>query len=191
MFTANRTTISTYSIKSLCLDLGLRRAFQWKFVIANVAKPVIGADFLPQFGLLIDLRLLDTTSLATTGRIAAEEADSMKTIASDSPYHQLLAKYPDLTRLIAIPRKVKHDVIDHINTMPSPPNEPGTHLPFQEPVGLRPSHGSENGWRPCGDYRALNSQTVLNRYRIHISKIHISKIFRECSPGRKYSRPST
>ena len=106
----------------LQLDLGLRRAFTWKFIIADVAKLIIGADLLNHFGLLVDLRrrqLLDTTtSLISTGKIAAGEPDSVRTIVSDSPYH---AKYPDLTRPTAIPHKVKNNVVHHINTTPGPP----------------------------------------------------------------------
>ena len=82
MYAANWTTIRTYGIKTLRLDLGLRRV--WKFIIADVAKPIIGADLLNHFGPLVDLRqLLDTTtSLISTGRIAAGEPDSVRTIVS-------------------------------------------------------------------------------------------------------------
>ena len=37
--------ICTYGIRILHFDLGLRRAFQWKFVVADVAKPIISTDF--------------------------------------------------------------------------------------------------------------------------------------------------
>ena len=123
MYAANGTTIGTYGIKTLRLDLGLRRAFTWKFIIADVAKPIIGADLLNHLELFVNLRqLLDTTtSLISTGRIVVGEPDSVRTIVSDSPYHQLLAKYPDFTRPAAIPHKVKHDVVHHINTTPGPP----------------------------------------------------------------------
>ena len=42
----NNTTIATYGTRSLTLNLGLRRTFHWIFVIANVRKPILGADFL-------------------------------------------------------------------------------------------------------------------------------------------------
>ena len=91
MYAANGSTISTYSFRIFELDLGLRRAFTWKFVVADVAKPIIGADFLNHFGLLVDLKrrrlLNNTTSLSSRGRTAIEEVDSVKTIDEDSPYH--------------------------------------------------------------------------------------------------------
>ncbi|VUZ40636.1 unnamed protein product [Hymenolepis diminuta] len=66
---ANGSPIKTYSQKSVTLDLGLRRTFRCIFTIADVSKPIIGADFLCHFGLLLGLRrkkLLDPlTSLHT------------------------------------------------------------------------------------------------------------------------------
>nr|VZI38454.1 unnamed protein product [Spirometra erinaceieuropaei] len=62
---ANSTTISTYGQRSLTLDLGLRRRFQWVFIEADVKSPIIGADFLSSFGLTVDVRhrrLSDTTT---------------------------------------------------------------------------------------------------------------------------------
>ena len=46
MYAANGFTINTYGVRTFELDLGLRQAFMWKFVVADVAKPIIGADFL-------------------------------------------------------------------------------------------------------------------------------------------------
>ena len=52
----NDTNISTYGTRSLTLDLGLRRSFRWVFVIADVATPILGADFLRRYNLLVDIR---------------------------------------------------------------------------------------------------------------------------------------
>jgi hypothetical protein len=56
-------------------DLGLHREFKWIFLIANVEKPILGADFLCHYNLLSDARnkrLLDaSTQLATTGTVPA------------------------------------------------------------------------------------------------------------------------
>lgn len=46
LFAANGTEINTYGIVTLELNLGLRRSFKWPFIICDVSKPIIGADFL-------------------------------------------------------------------------------------------------------------------------------------------------
>lgn len=61
----NSTHIPTYGVRSLTLDLGLRRTFRWTFIVADVKKPILGADFLSKFSLLVDVRhcrLSDTTT---------------------------------------------------------------------------------------------------------------------------------
>ena len=52
----NNTAIATYGKGSLTLDLGLRRTFRWVFVIADVKNPILGADFLRNYSLLVDMR---------------------------------------------------------------------------------------------------------------------------------------
>lgn len=56
LFAANGSEISTYGIQILNLDLGLRRDFQFPFIIAKVNKGIIGADFLHKYNLLIDIK---------------------------------------------------------------------------------------------------------------------------------------
>ena len=60
---ANNSTINTYGFRRLTLDFGLPRPLTWKFVVADVNQPIVGADFLLRQKLLVDLekrRLLDT-----------------------------------------------------------------------------------------------------------------------------------
>ena len=59
----NGTSITTHGTRSLTLDLGLRRTFRWVFIVAKIDKPILGADFLSHFNLLVDMthcRLVDT-----------------------------------------------------------------------------------------------------------------------------------
>ena len=53
---ANDSTITTYGVETFSLNFGLRRAFDWRFVIADVSKPIIGVDFLDHYGLMVDVR---------------------------------------------------------------------------------------------------------------------------------------
>jgi hypothetical protein len=65
---ANGSTITTFGFRAMDLNLGVRRQFTWKFIVAAVTHPIIGMDFLSHFNLVIDprnKRLIDTqTSLS-------------------------------------------------------------------------------------------------------------------------------
>lgn len=50
VYAANGTAINTYGRTTKKLDLGLRREFNWAFIMADVSRPIIGADFLSHFG---------------------------------------------------------------------------------------------------------------------------------------------
>lgn len=49
LFAANNSKIRTYGTKLINVDLGLRRNFNWKFLIADVPTPIIGAGFFTTF----------------------------------------------------------------------------------------------------------------------------------------------
>ena len=100
LFAANGTVISTYGFHLLTLDLGLHRAFTWRFIIADVNKPIIGVDFLAYYNLIVDCRnqrLIDNqTSLAIQApqSKSTEAISSVRTITEDSSYHRILKEYP-------------------------------------------------------------------------------------------------
>ncbi|GFY19338.1 transposon Ty3-I Gag-Pol polyprotein [Trichonephila clavipes] len=119
LYAANGTEIPTYGLKILTLDLGLRRPFQWPFIIAKVERGIIGADFLQKFQLLIDLhnrKLIDgVTNLSIKGEVATiQENNDLSTVNRASKYFNLLKLYPDLTKPNLVNRVVKHEVKHHI-----------------------------------------------------------------------------
>lgn len=107
------------------LDLNLRRDFFWKFVIAEVDKPIIGADFMAHYGLLVDCkngRLLDgVTTLFSPGMMKKCDQASIKAISGNTDYHKLLERYPNLTKPSGVFREVKHSTVHYIRTTPGPP----------------------------------------------------------------------
>ena len=61
----NNSAIATFGEKSCTLNIGLRRVFQWVFLIADVPMAIIGADFLQHYALLVDVtnhKLINTTT---------------------------------------------------------------------------------------------------------------------------------
>ena len=124
---ANDSSIATYGTLGLNLNLGLRRDFSWRFVVADVSKPIIGVAFLDCYNLLVDVRnrrLLDgATHLATLGQAVEDDCDipCVKTVSGSSPYHELLSRFPEITRPGEAPTVIKHATKHHILTTPGPP----------------------------------------------------------------------
>lgn len=52
---ANGSVINSYGTRTLTVDLGLNRQFNWLFLIADVTSPIIGADFLAHFNISVHL----------------------------------------------------------------------------------------------------------------------------------------
>ncbi|CAB0015171.1 unnamed protein product, partial [Nesidiocoris tenuis] len=85
LYAANNTEIPTYGVRTLSVDLGLRRNFLWPFIVARTNKGILGADFLKKFNLIIDLkqrRLIDgetKLSIKAYFQIPVAEEDRKKT----------------------------------------------------------------------------------------------------------------
>ena len=86
----NNTAITTYGCKSLSLDLGLRRTFCWVFIIADVQNPILGADFLRNYSLLVDMKhskLLDSLTQLRVQDVVSQESSPSPTFCN---IHQLM-----------------------------------------------------------------------------------------------------
>ena len=97
LLAVNDTPISTYGKRSLTLNLGLRRSLPWIFIIADVQKPILGADFLRHFELLVDVNQKHTkTQLHIQGILSVDSSPQTSIFpkSSDCQYSKLLAEFP-------------------------------------------------------------------------------------------------
>ncbi|XP_013148026.1 PREDICTED: uncharacterized protein LOC106110674, partial [Papilio polytes] len=122
---ANGSDIETYGFIDLCLDLDLRRNYQWRFTVVNVTKPIIGVDFLSHYNLVVDCknhRLIDnTTTLSCIASSANNDVCSVKILTGSSCFHAILDMYPEITRPSGTHYTPKHNTVHHIRTTPGPP----------------------------------------------------------------------
>ncbi|GBO11727.1 hypothetical protein AVEN_95120-1 [Araneus ventricosus] len=117
LYAANGTKINTLGTKLITLNLGLKRKFQWPFILASVSKPILGADFPEHYNLLVNMKrkkLLDDTSAVSLEKpISANESMYVATAQGDSPYVKLLLKFSDIT-MPSLPKPLLH--VKHHNT---------------------------------------------------------------------------
>ncbi|MEM7469106.1 MAG: reverse transcriptase domain-containing protein, partial [Pseudomonadota bacterium] len=172
----------------------LARDFTWDFIVGDVAQPILGSDFLATYGLLTDCRhqrLVDSGAdplpvpISRTIRRVQSVA-----YAQSAPLTQLLNKFRELFTEPSGFVKATHAVVHHIVSKGPPAFAKPRRLfgdklrvakeyfaqlarqgivyrgesPYATPLHMASKKHAADQYRPCGDYRQLNKQTVADRY---------------------------
>lgn len=194
LYAANDSKISTYGEIPLNLSLGLRRNFNWNFIVCDVNQAIIGCDFLAKYNLAINISqrtLCDgETMLKVQGRTESNEICNLSPfpVAQTSNFASLMKEFPKLCNTEISETTEDPIMFHHIETTGRPcfqrarrlaPNKlEAVRREIQRLLNegvIRPSKSEyaspihvvnkDSGQiRITGDYRLLNKMTKPDRY---------------------------
>ena len=192
----NGSKINSYGEKLLSINFGLRRDFQWNFIIADVNTPIIGADFMGHFDLSVNIAkrtLVDnTTSLKVHGMntsVPSEGRIASTLITADKEFLDIFKNFAKVLSQVDDSEVANPKVRHNIPTNGPPCRAKARPIPLKtqpfvkETISkllkdgiIRPSNSEwssplhivpkNESWRMVGDYRHLNAQTKRDTYAL-------------------------
>ena len=210
---ANSTSIQTYGEQEVNIRL-TGQTYNWTFIIADVRHPLLGADFLSHYSLVVDVarhRLLNTDTYTSVPLCISNVEENINLLSSDDTYSDIINDFEDVFKpelRLSTGAAAKHGVKHYIKT-----NGPPVHSRYRrlrpelhqiakdaftemEKMGVcskaaspwaSPLHMTpkkDGTWRPCGDYKRLNLITEPDHYAMP----NISDLTYSISTSRVFSK---
>ena len=124
LLAANDSKITTFGTRAVTIDLPQGK-FKWTFVRANVAQPFLGADFLREHSLLVDMKHQHLVNAQLFASIPMEKAPGLSPHLNalsleQNAFAQLLAQFPQITTPHFCEKVAKHLTVHHIVTKGPP-----------------------------------------------------------------------
>lgn len=192
LLAANGTAIKVFGETVKTIDLGFDNTYKGKFLVADVSSPILGADFIRENDLLIDLKhncLIDRlTKKLSRGAQDSTQLSTLNMFVIDTKYAEILKKYPNITVLAPPGTSTFTQAVHYIETVGQPVTARARPLNAEKYKAARQQfenlrqagicHPSKSNWssplhlvkkkddtyRPCGDYRQLNTITTPDNY---------------------------
>ena len=108
---ANGSQIETFGTRMITLHIG-SETYSWPFIVAKVTRPLLGADFLCNAGLMVDVknkRLVNSTTFESVKMSAAHVSGMHLTMAAgiSDDFSKIFSSFPALTTPTFKQSKVK------------------------------------------------------------------------------------
>ena len=121
---ANGSSIDTYGSRNVSLKLG-RHIYDARLVIANVNRPLLGADFLRKHDLLVDIRgrrlVHADTFTSTACQVTYTPAIHLAAVdSSANKFRKVLEEFPDILHPVLSSPVAKHGTQHFISTQGPP-----------------------------------------------------------------------
>ena len=125
VYTSSQLTIPPSKPRKRVVDVGLKLDYAWTSIVADIKQPILRADFLIHYTLLVDLKCqclrdmrADLSIHATLSSIKPLSLNRIDCIQNE--YTKLLDQFPELTRATAKGETVKHSITHKIVTKGHP-----------------------------------------------------------------------
>ena len=166
LVSANGQDISTSGTRSLSFRLaGSPKLFSWRFILADTQRAILGSDFLAHEDIKVDCRRnkIFTDSFTMMGSNKASLQATVSTALSSNQTFRIETTGPPIAQRV---RKLSNHALRSVRAEFDQLLLQGTirrsTSPWASPLVLVKK--TDGTFRPCGDYRMLNSVTKPDRY---------------------------
>ena len=165
LVTANGQDIPTYGRHTIEFQFtGIQKKFKWSFILADVQRPILGSDFLAHEDITVDCKRNQISTRNHTISGSAKTCHSVTPSATEvTPALRIETNGPAIAQK---PRRIGNHILSTIREEFDRLLAEGTirrsTSSWSSPLVLVKK--PDGSYRPCGDYRLLNSVTRPDSY---------------------------